>query len=198
MPRPLTEVFASMTPLWLLIAGFPRGGTQYAANLLTKCGFRAGHESIFKNGQIVSEGAAEIEVSGFATPYLAAIARSGTPIVHLLREPVANITSKVNYWRNRGHRITWDQACLEWFAAHETIDEFSQFTVRVEDLGKHIPEIVRLFADPEERIPTCDQIADAEKLAARGESMAGGIWVWNDLPAGLKDYAQRHGYEGEA
>lgn len=184
--------------LRLVVAGLPRSGTTWLSNVFQGLGVKAGHERLFSPSEgedLRRRKGFVVDVSGFVHPYLEALRKAEIPVVHLLRHPIHNLTSILNYfpsqfppsYRSRG----WQYLCKYYCDNHKRLDDYSCATIYLERLSPG--EVKNLLAMVGESRPL-SQIEQAMRGASRGRSTPESRFLWADMPDELQEYAIHHKY----
>lgn len=185
--------------LQLVVAGVPRGGTQYLTNCLRPAlmsQLTAGHEALFCYNFVRDYGdrqAHDVEVTGFAWPYLDSLVARGIPIFHLLRHPVPACNSILKFFPESFPvpERDWPAAVELWYQWHRRTSEKALYWFRLEDQTEDaVEDILKILGVdvPREEIERCCS------KASRGNSTAGDLITWDHLPPVVQDFAYERGY----
>lgn len=133
--------------LRLVIAGVPRGGTTYTANMLDQV-VEAAHEGVFcAVGLRKTPTSKPVEVSGFAGPWVERLYQCGVPVVQLFRNPVDCVSSFYNHFREGWTDLTVKDACEFYFETHKEIIRYASKHVKLETWRRDIEKIQGLLPD---------------------------------------------------
>ena len=178
------------------IAGVPRGGTQFITNCIravladTSC--KVSHEALFSPHYVRdfgTKGSHDIEVSGFAWPYLKMLGDVGVTVIHLIRHPVSSANSLFNYFPNSFKTVA--DAADMWLEWHSVNELHSDIAFRVEDQSHVMLRYLSVSLGFKYDLEECKTICEE---ADRGRRSPGDAFTWWDLPTAVRDYAEFYGY----
>lgn len=204
------------THVRMLVTGLPRGGTFYISDALTRAGIPTSHEMYYsQQGQrrhTRTDYFPRIEVSGFMYPWMRWIHEGGAscwpdsdgknhlrffmPVYHVIRHPVNQISSILNYFHRPDSPPDWTAKNVEytWLQAHTRNEEYAIQTFRMEDMQDTVKALYYLY---EEYTGNDYDEPDWDKVfreAQVGSSTPEKRITWDELDPETREYAKRFDY----
>jgi hypothetical protein len=197
--------------LEMIVAGTPRGGTNFTRFALAALGYKTSHEGIYndevlhrpeKLPDVLLKSSAQIEVTGFAAPFVEGARREGVKIVQLIRNPVDFVNSVLHKWPNShgsftvpGKAPSHTRIALWWLKQHEQITRSAGSIIMLERIDQEFIHILFDLGVKLWDIDT-DKIAKALDRPDREKAVSGAprTFTWEDMPPEVQEFASGFGY----
>ena len=209
-----------------LVTGTGRSGTVFLTQALRDAGVRTGHESVYtRHGYRPRNWTRwEGDSSWMALPVIAIGVPRPEYMVHVVRDPRKVIASRyevglsrpvdepvMRMWRDdlrykvsntEDPEVMFDWACRLWCGLVDVAEEFSDITLRIEDLSRDLATaelllraIGREGTDPTPFVTTPKNVNHSQSWHDRGILKAPpGGFAWDDLPTEVQERATMLGY----
>jgi hypothetical protein len=198
--------------LRLIVAGTPRGGTNFVRYALKALRYSVSHEGIYndevlrrpeKLEHVLIGSDVEIEVSGFAAPFVEQARREGVKIVQLIRNPADFVNSVLHKWPSGygsfavpGKAPAHTRIALWWLKQHTRIAESASTIIMLEKIDQEFCHIlfelgVKVYDIDKTRLIKALARSPKEKSA----SDAPRTYTMDDLPPDVQEFASGFGYD---
>lgn len=222
MPKPIfgpneTPTGRLFGDLRFVVAGTPRGGTTFTANVLKDLGLRSKHEGLLNDRRHCHEYSRyyDCEISGGNALMLKEAKSSGVKVFHLIRNPVKTINSMIRRWGtsvrgDNGGKPYWIGSSdlplgtgianwwLNWRTIIEDAGPVATFSLENIEEGLIIirDEMGYDWSEGSVREAISKNLTEEKMSSTNSWPRSPHEISWVDLPLDVKEFAERHGYGG--